>query len=103
MVSRQNLSGLVGRMERDGHLELVADPEDRRSRLVRMTAEGSRVWRDEAPALIQNYYEQALADFSVGDTAPLLHYLLKLLDNMQAIDVRSGSAEEAPAEQPKGK
>lgn len=77
--------------------------EDRRSRLVRMTAEGSRVWRDEAPALIQNYYEQALADFSVGDTAHLLHYLLKLLDNMQAIDVRSGSAEEAPAEQPKGK
>ena len=103
MVSRQNLSGLVGRMERDGHLELVADPEDRRSRLVRMTAEGSRVWRDEAPALIQNYYEQALADFSVGDTAHLLHYLLKLLDNMQAIDVRSGSAEEAPAEQSKGK
>lgn len=95
MVSRQNLSGLVGRMERDGHVELVPDPQDRRSRLVRMTQEGARVWRDEAPVLIQRYYEQALADFSVGDMAHLLHYLLKLLDNMQVVDAASGGEESA--------
>ena len=95
MVSRQNLSGLVGRMERHGHVVLAPDPEDRRSRLVRMTEEGERVWREEAPQLIHGYYEQALADFSVGDMAHTLHYLLKLLDNMQAIDARSGAADES--------
>src|SRR5574344_54419 len=32
MVSRQNLSGLIGRMERDGHVAVVPDERDRRSR-----------------------------------------------------------------------
>ena len=35
MVSRQNLSGLIGRMERDGHVAVAADGRDRRSRVVR--------------------------------------------------------------------
>ncbi|QIL82803.1 MarR family transcriptional regulator [Diaphorobacter sp. HDW4A] len=97
MVSRQNLSGLVGRMERDGHVELVADPLDRRSRLVRMTETGGRIWREEAQANIQRYYDQALAEFSVGDRAHLLHYLLKLLDNMQTIDQSSGADDDGEA------
>nr|WP_226858119.1 MarR family transcriptional regulator [Diaphorobacter aerolatus] len=98
MVSRQNLSGLVGRMERDGHVELVSDPADRRSRLVRMTREGARVWHDEAPELIRRFYDQALADFSVGDMAHMLHYLLKLLDNMQRLDKASGVGAESEAD-----
>ena len=89
MVSRQNLSGLVGRMERDGHVALAADPTDRRSRLVRMTDSGRHLWQNEAQVHIRRYYDQALEDFSVGDMAHLLHYLLKLLDNMQAIDAAS--------------
>lgn len=95
MVSRQNLSGLVGRMERDGHVELAADPQDRRSRLIRMSETGRRVWQEEAQVHIRRYYDQALVDFSVGDMAHLLHYLLKLLDNMQAIDRASGGVEVA--------
>lgn len=95
MVTRQNLSGLVGRMERDGHVEMTPDPEDRRSRLVRMTPEGARVWRDDAPALIHQYYGQALVGFSEGDMAHVLHYLLKLLDNMQVIDASNGGGEES--------
>lgn len=96
MVSRQNLSGLVGRMERDGHVELAQDPQDRRARLIRMTASGRRIWQDEAQVHIRRYYSQALAEFSVGDQAHLLHYLLKLLDNMQAIDAAYGGDEAAP-------
>src|SRR5438034_4321378 len=34
LVSRQNLSGLISRMERDGHLCIVQDGRDRRSRLI---------------------------------------------------------------------
>ena len=98
MVSRQNLSGLVGRMERDGHVELAADPQDRRSRRIQMTASGRRVWQEEAQEHIRRYYDQALADFSVGDMAHLLHYLLKLLDNMQAIDAAYGSEDAAAAD-----
>src|ERR1700752_2318323 len=35
MVSRQNLSGLISRMERDGHIAVASDTRDRRSRIVR--------------------------------------------------------------------
>ncbi len=40
MVSRQNLAGLVTRMERDGHVQVIADQRDRRSRLVVLTESG---------------------------------------------------------------
>ena len=48
MVSRQNLSGLLSRMERAGHLANAPDGRDRRSRRVTMAASGRKVWLDEA-------------------------------------------------------
>jgi len=86
MVSRQNLSGLITRMTRDGHIEMSTDGRDRRSRLVVMTDTGRHVWLDQAQPKIKAYYEQALQDFSMGDMAHTLHYFLKLLDNMEKID-----------------
>jgi DNA-binding MarR family transcriptional regulator len=91
-VSRQNLSGLLGRMERDGHLAMAPDGRDRRSRLVTMTRSGRRVWQAEALPKIHAYYEKALADFSVNDITHTLHYLLKILENMQRLDVEGQGA-----------
>lgn len=86
MVSRQNLAGLVSRMERDGHLSIASDTRDRRSRIVTMTESGRHVWQALAQPKIRAYYEQILADFSINDTAHALHYLLKLLENMKRLD-----------------
>ncbi len=86
MVSRQNLSGLVSRMERDGHVGSAPDGRDRRSRRITMTESGREVWVHEAQPNIRRYYRQALAGFSVGDMAHTLHYLLKLLGNMQRLE-----------------
>jgi len=97
MVSRQNLSGLLSRMERDGHVTSAPGTNDRRSRLVTMTASGQRVWQKQALPKIHAYYEAALAGFSVNDMAHALHYLLKMLGNMQALD---GEAAAAPASPP---
>lgn len=88
MVSRQNLAGLLGRMERDGHLAVLPDARDRRARLVTMTKEGRRVWESLAQPKIRAYYDAALDGFSVNDAAHMLHYLLKMLDNMQRLDER---------------
>lgn len=95
MVSRQNLSGVISRMERDGHLGLAPDPQDRRSRLVTMTEAGRRLWLVDAQPKIGAYYEDALTGFSVNDTAHTLHYLLKLLENMQRVDNAQGGNREA--------
>lgn len=86
MVSRQNLSGLISRMERDGHLSIAADGRDRRSRLVTMTESGRELWIHQATPKIHGYYEQVLEDFSIDDVTHTLHYLLKLLDNMKRLD-----------------
>ena len=86
MVSRQNLAGLISRMERDGHISSAPDGRDRRSRLVTMTASGREVWMVQAQPKIHDYYEQALDGFSTNDLTHTLHYLLKLLENMKRLD-----------------
>ena len=86
MVSRQNLSGLISRMERDGHVAIAPDGQDRRSRVVTMTESGRHVWQVLALPKIHAYYEQIVGDFSVNDVTHMLHYLLKMLENMQRID-----------------
>ncbi len=86
MVSRQNLSGLISRMERDGHVVVAPSGQDRRSRVVTMTDSGRHVWHDLALPKIHGYYEDILGDFSVNDVTHTLHYLLKMLENMQRLD-----------------
>jgi len=85
-VSRQNLSGQIGRMARDGHIELQADAKDRRAKRITMTLHGRKIWEKDAQPKIREYYEAALVDFSTGDLTHTLHYLMKLLDNMEKID-----------------
>jgi DNA-binding MarR family transcriptional regulator len=87
MVSRQNLSGLIGRMQRDGHVAIAPGGQDRRARVVTMTESGKHVWQEQARPKILAYYEQILADFSINDVTHTLHYLLKILENMQRLDV----------------
>lgn len=86
MVSRQNLAGLISRMERDGHIGTAPDGRDRRLRLVTMTKSGHEVWNVKALPKIHAYYEQALNGFSNNDLTHTLHYFLKLLDNMKHLD-----------------
>ncbi len=96
MVSRQNLSGVLGRMERDGHIHAEPDVRDRRSRLIRMTEHGRHVWLVQAQPKIFAYYEQALDEFSLGDITHALHYLMRLLDNMQRLDQGPDAEADAP-------
>jgi DNA-binding MarR family transcriptional regulator len=97
MVSRQNLSGVLGRMERDGRIEVVPDTRDRRSRLIRITEEGGKVWNEQAQPKIHDYYQAALEGFSVSDQIHATHYLIKLLDNMERLD-RGGDSDEVEAD-----
>ena len=92
-VSRQNLSGLLSRMERDGHLTTAPDGRDRRSRLVTMTESGRKVWLVDALPKIHAYYDQVLDGFSINDVTHTLHYLLRILENMQRVDDLQGGVE----------
>ena len=86
MVSRQNLAGVLKRMESAGHIRISSDLRDRRSRIVQMTESGRMVWRNQALPKIRSYYDQALDEFSTGDLTHILHYMMKLLENMKQLD-----------------
>lgn len=86
MVTRQNLAGVLKRMEREGQLTSTPDGRDRRSRLVKLTAAGRRAWTLQALPLIRAFYEQAVRGFSPDEMVRAADYLGRLLGNMQAID-----------------
>ena len=57
-----------------------------------MTDHGRQVWLVQAQPKIQAYYEQALDEFSLGDIAHALHYLMRLRENMARLDHGSDDA-----------
>lgn len=97
MVTRQNLSGLISRMERDGHVRVATSGQDRRARVVTMTRSGRHVWEELAQPKIRAYYDQVLSDFSGDDLSHALHYLLKLLGNMERVDAGASAGNDAAA------
>ena len=92
LVSRQNLNGILARLERDGLIERVISPHDSRSRLIRLTPHGRELWRTDMTQLIADYYAAALAGFSNTDKIHMIHYLDKVLNNMKQLDQESSEA-----------
>ena len=94
-VSRQNLSGLLSRMERDGRCPDRA----RRARppiatRVTMTESGRQYGKTTPCRRSTATTTQVLDDFSVNDITHTLHYLLKILENMQRLDAERLTAED---------
>lgn len=80
LVSRQNLSGVLARLERDGLIERSTG-EDRRSRNVRLTRRGEELWLAmDKP--IRAFYDGALKGFSFDDKLEFIHYITRLQRNM---------------------
>ncbi|MBR0967323.1 MarR family transcriptional regulator [Bradyrhizobium diazoefficiens] len=74
VVSRQNLDGVLKRLERDGLIEKVTDPKDKRGRVVKLTPEGFSFWKELRERIFQ-FYDQAVAGFKFDDRVALAHYL----------------------------
>lgn len=84
LVSRQNLAGLLTRLERDGLIERTTSEEDRRSRRVVLTARGRDLWTAlDKP--IQAFYDEALKGISFDDRLAFIHYISLLQRNMSKL------------------
>ncbi len=86
LVSRQNLTGVLSRLEALDYVERAVDIKDNRSRLTRLTDKGRSLWDDDMRPVIADYYDEALEGFSTADKIHLIHYLDKMLHNFKAID-----------------
>jgi DNA-binding MarR family transcriptional regulator len=81
VVSRQNLDGVLKRLERDKHVIRVADNTDRRARLVKLTPQGRRFWASLQPKIYE-FYRQAMVQFRFDDSIAFVHFLNKLQSDL---------------------
>ncbi|KAB2698777.1 MarR family transcriptional regulator [Ochrobactrum sp. Kaboul] len=95
LVSRQNLAGVLSRLESLDYIERAVSETDNRSRLIRLTEKGLSLWDENMRPVITGYYEEALDGFSTEDKIHMLHYLDKMLHNFKAIDPEATSTEDA--------
>ncbi|MCA1300442.1 MarR family winged helix-turn-helix transcriptional regulator [Stappia indica] len=89
MVSRQNLTGVLSRMEDRGLIERKKSKVDSRSRLIRLTPDGWKRW-EEMQADIAGFYDGAMKDLSNNDLIHALHYLDRMRENMHDVDNTQG-------------
>jgi len=84
LVSRQNLAGLLIRLERDGLIERLTSTEDRRSKKVTLTEAGNKLWVALADP-IHGFYNEALKGLSFDDRLAFIHYITLLQRNMSKL------------------
>lgn len=84
LVSRQNLTGILSRLERDGLIERTAGETDRRSRKIKLTNRGEELWLALAEP-IRGFYDGALKGFSFDDKLEFIHHISRLQRNMSQL------------------
>ncbi|SFP29326.1 DNA-binding transcriptional regulator, MarR family [Variovorax sp. OK605] len=81
-VEQPSMAQLLARMERDGLVERVADPDDGRSRLISLTPLAAKRL-PKAKALMDAHAQDALAGFSADEVAQLAALLERLNANVE--------------------
>lgn len=84
LVSRQNLTPVLDRLEARGWIERARDPTDGRSRRILLTAAGRRIWLHMHQE-IERFYAEALRDFSLSDQVALYRLLDRLKLGLSAL------------------
>jgi MarR family transcriptional regulator, organic hydroperoxide resistance regulator len=84
MVSRQNLTAVLDRLETAGLVERARIAGDGRLRHIRLTPRGAETWRAMQHD-IRAYYETALAGFPIQDVVQLFQLLDRLKDGLARI------------------
>lgn len=85
LVSRQNLTPVIDRLEAAEWVERVRDEEDGRKRQIRLTAKGRAVWSGMR-ADIERYYAEALEGFSLEESFLLMRLLERLGKGLERLD-----------------
>lgn len=86
-VTPRNVTGLIDHLERDGLVQRIDDPDDRRMTYARITPEGSRKLaglRDEG----LHWQMKMAAGLSVEELEQLRHACLKMIENMTGVPVQ---------------
>lgn len=81
LVSRQNLNGVLSRLERDSLVMRAVSHADRRERRVTLSSHGRELW-SKLTEPINTFYEHALRGFSDADRLAFIHHITLIQKNM---------------------
>jgi len=84
MVSRQNLSAVLDRLEAAGLVQRTRTQGDGRLRHVRLTPDGDRTWTRMLGS-IRQYYQDALTGFTTEECVQLFRLLDRLKDSLSRL------------------
>lgn len=84
LLSRQNLTAVLERLESAGWIERVKDPSDGRARRIRLSQEGARRWNDMLVD-IEGFYAGVLAEFSQAEQTLMMRLLDRLKTGLEAV------------------
>lgn len=95
VVSRQNLDGVLKRLERDGLVRRVTGDGDKRSRIVQLTEHGRATWSEILQRIYQ-FYDQAASRFTFDERVALVHYLNELRKDLANVDLGRVETKDSP-------
>jgi DNA-binding MarR family transcriptional regulator len=88
-VTPRNVTGLIDHLERDGLVERIDDPEDRRSTYARLTNEGARRLDSMRGEGLQ-WQMKIASGLSMEELDQLRHACYRLIENMTGARVTAG-------------
>jgi DNA-binding MarR family transcriptional regulator len=88
-VTPRNVTGLIDHLERDGLVERVDDPDDRRSIYARLTTAGAKLLDGLRGQGLQ-WQMKIASGLSIDELEQLRHSCLKLIENMTGAPVAAG-------------
>jgi DNA-binding MarR family transcriptional regulator len=88
-VTPRNVTGLIDHLERDGLVERVDDPDDRRSTYARLTVAGGKLL-DSMRGEGLHWQMKIASALSIEELEQLRHTCLKLIENMTGAPVATG-------------
>jgi DNA-binding MarR family transcriptional regulator len=87
MVTGGNVTGITDMLEKEGLVERVADPDDRRATLVRLTATGRRSFAAMA-AEHERWIVDSFAELSGREMATMAALLARLKTHVRSLEER---------------
>jgi DNA-binding MarR family transcriptional regulator len=87
MVTGGNVTGITDMLEKEGHVERIADPADRRATLVRLTATGRRAFAAMAGEH-ENWIVESFEELTGREMATMASLLARLKTHVRSLEER---------------
>ena len=84
-LSKSRLSHQIGRMEAEGFVRRVPDPEDRRGVVAELTATGKQLLEDAAPTHVEGVRSHLIDHLSTEEQAVLATAFSRVLDHLTEV------------------